>query len=783
MGEMLSGISPFFKKSGKEIMMRKQKAEPFLITDYELIKDSDLYQKTKLNIKCLLDMDQDSLLYNFRKNAGLDTRGAKPLTGWEAPHMHFRGQFTGHYLTACARASLIIQKNDPDLSKELKERVEKIVAGLEECQDELGKREAHPGYLAAVESSMLDDLENLNFTGVFTVVYYCVHKMMCGLLDSYTMIGCKKALDILEKMADYISWRLSKLTEERINQMINTKWYREDNQTFHMEFGGMAEVLLRLYRETGKTEHLELAKKFDRKWFRNMLMGKRDVLGHYALHANTEIPCVIGLAEYEDILHDGESGMCVDTFMEWIRNGHMLPTGGVSGRPAYTDPADYGGELFEFPHMYFKHTNFKNGESCCSHNLNILARKEFQWTAAYKWAADLEKRYVNAVLAQQHPETGGFVYNLKVGQGCLKNHSIDGFFCCNATGLETYAYLTEGAFFHKGNTLWINHYVNCNLSWKDQDAVIESRTAFPNEGTSSWIVRVQEKKSLKIYVRIPEWTDEKAVLKVNGENVKVQPGCYTVIERVWKNGDIIEASFPYYLYEKRMEDRPEYISVFYGPHLLVACTEEYANFDGTAEELEKSLVPTEKPCEFKTRLSTGAVIFKPICNVTDEKYNGFTIITKPVKFCVIDEVLVGNEESELLHEMKGENSCIGHNAEGTFRNCKYPGYFSYQFTTVPDKKLWLRCYFQDKGTFVRRQDDKLRFNQCFRFELEKKGMREEIAVQSLYEEEGAELMAVYYPVMECQGKIRLRMEGSRYEGVNRGTAKFFHKIELGYFDE
>lgn len=764
-------------------MMRELKAEPFFITDYTLIKDSGLYEKTILNIKCLLEIDKDSVLYNFRLNAGLDIRGAKPLTGWEAPHMHFRGQFTGHYLTACARASLMIQKSDPALSNRLSERVASIIEGLEECQNALGKKEKHPGYLAAVDSAMLDDLENLHFTGVYTVVYYCIHKMMCGLLDSYTLLGCRKALDILEGMADYIGWRLSGLTEERIDHMINTKWYREDNKTFHMEFGGMAEVLLRLYRETGKPEHLELAKKFDRRWFRNMLTGKRDLLGHYGLHANTEIPCVIGLAEYEDILHDGESKKCVDTFMEWIRNGHMLPTGGVSGRPAYTDPADYGGELFEFPHMFYKHTNFKNGESCCSHNLNILARKEFQWTAEYKWAADLEKRYVNAVLAQQHPETGGFVYNLKVGQGCKKNHSTDGFFCCNATGMETYAYLTEGAFFHKENTLWINNYVSCDLLWREQDVVIESESNFPDNGNSRWVIKTQDEKRLKIYIRIPQWTDEKAQLKVNGEALEIKAGSYALIDRSWKNGDMIDAVFPYYLYEKRMEDRPEYISVYYGPHLLVACTKAYARFEGTKEELIQALTPAEKPCEFKAYLSTGETVFRPICKVVEEEYNGYTMITKAAAFHVVDEVLIGNGESERLHKLEEEKSHVGYHREGAFRNCEYGGYFSYQLKAAANKKLWLRCYFQDNGTFARHQEDKLRFNQCFRLEVEKNGAREEIAVQSLYEEEGAKLTAVYYPVMECEGDIRLKLEGSRYEGIKRGTGKFFNKIELGYFDE
>ena len=407
--------------------MKGMVATPFSIKDYELVKETELYRRTKLNAEYLLAMDTGSLLYNYRKEAGLSTKDAVPLGGWENPNWHFRGHFMGHCITACARAALILKDIDPEIARRLERKAEELVDGLEECQKANDKKEAHPGYLAAVESSMLDDLENLHFTGVFTVVYYGIHKTMCGLLDAWTLLGNEKALAVLERLADYVSFRMSRLSQERIDQMINTKWYREDNHTFHMEFGGMAEVLLRLYRETGKEEHLELAKKFDRKWFRRMLSQDRDMLGHYSLHANTEIPCVIGLAEYHDLFGDDESRRCVDQFYAWLKNGHMLPTGGVSGRSAYTAPADYGGELFEFPHMFFKHTNFKNGESCCSHNLNVLVRKEFQWTADPKWASEMERRYVNAVLAQQHPENGGFVYNLKLGQGCFKEHSTDGF--------------------------------------------------------------------------------------------------------------------------------------------------------------------------------------------------------------------------------------------------------------------------------------------------------------------------------------------------------------------
>lgn len=764
-------------------MKRQRKAEPFSITDYRLVPGTEIYRKTRLNAKVLMETETDSILYTFRQNAGLDTRGAAPLEGWETPGLHFNGHYMGHFLTACVRSSLLLRETDPLLAAALGEKAESIVNELAVCQEALGEKESHPGYLAAIDSSMLDDLEKLHFTGVYTVVYYNLHKIMCGLLDAWLLLKDALALDVVEKMADYIEWRLSRLTPERMEAMIETRWYRENSTAFHMEFGGMHEVLLRLYEATEEERYFTLAQKFDRKWFRDMLSGDRDLLGHYALHANTEIPCVIGLAEYQDIFADEESAACVDNFMKWLGEGHMLPTGGVSGRPAYPSPSDYGGELFEFPHMYYKHTNFKNGESCCSHNLNVLSRKEFSWTADVKWAQEHERRYVNAVLAQQHPETGGFVYNLCMTQGSHKNHSVNGYFCCNGTGVESHSYLTEGSFYHKEDKLWLTGYVPCDLTWEEQDAVVEERTGFPMDGKVEWTFWLKEPKELSVYVRIPEWTDENAGLFVNGEAVKAQPGSFVLIRRVWKDGDHIAAEFPFSLYTGRMEDRPEYAAVFYGPHLLTACTQGFARFEGTAEDLKASLVPSERACEFETVLSTGKTVFRPICSVADEEYNGYTIVTRPAKFISVDEMVIGDEASQKEHALETECAVTGSGVQGSYLKTEYPGGFSCRFHTMPGKKMWLRCYFADRGVLRREPEKETGYNQCFRLEITEGDSTEKIAVQSLWEEEDAPLTCVYYPVMERGQDIIFRVSGCPYEGEKRGTARFYNQIEIGYFEK
>ena len=69
------------------------------------LKEGTLYYKyQQLMISYLLDQDDDQMLYNFRQVAGLDTKGAAPMTGWDEESCKLKGHTTGHYLSAIALA-------------------------------------------------------------------------------------------------------------------------------------------------------------------------------------------------------------------------------------------------------------------------------------------------------------------------------------------------------------------------------------------------------------------------------------------------------------------------------------------------------------------------------------------------------------------------------------------------------------------------------------------------------------------------------------------------------
>ncbi|KAL2927896.1 DNA damage checkpoint protein LCD1 [Bienertia sinuspersici] len=197
------------------------------------------------NLEYLMMLDNDNLLYSFRKTAGLPAPGT-PYGGWEAPNIDLRGHFVGHYLSATAKMWASTH------NETLKSKMDALVSDLKECQDALKS-----GYLSAFPTDLFDSLEDLK---PVWAPYYTIHKIMAGLLDQYNIAGNSQALKMVSSMADYFYNRVQNVVKQ---YSISRHWFILNEET-----GGMNDVLYRLYSVTAND------------------------LSDY--HANTHIPIVIG---------------------------------------------------------------------------------------------------------------------------------------------------------------------------------------------------------------------------------------------------------------------------------------------------------------------------------------------------------------------------------------------------------------------------------------------------------------------------------------------------------
>ncbi|MCH4165525.1 MAG: glycoside hydrolase family 127 protein [Lentilactobacillus diolivorans] len=603
--------------------------KPVSYYDLTYLPNSTPKEKFERNINWMLSLTPDQLLYNYRKNAGMDTKGATPLTIWESPDWFFRGHFTGHYLSGASKTFVLLTNDNAKSVKasQLKDRINLIVNGLKEVQDKFNTTAEYPGFLAAEPEKRFDDLEQLRFNGNHYVPYYAIQKLMDGLMDAYEYTDNQTALQLVKNLTDYVEKRMARLTPERISAMLDTRWYQgSGHYIFHQEFGAMQRTLLRLYELTDQKDKniFKLSQKFDRKWFRDMLIDNDDKLGYYSMHSNTELVCAEGMLEYYHVTGDETYKKGVENYMDWMHTGHELPTKGISGRSAYPAPADYGSELYDYPQMFFKHLSKLNGESCCSHDLNYLSSELFADTKDPSLMDDYEVRFINAIMAQQNNDSAiaEYLYNLSVAPNSIKHFDRGGFWCCVGSGTERHATLIDGIYYQDNQDIYIAQYFDSVLNLKDQNIKITQDAHYPDQHSAHISVETDGKKEFTIFVRVPKWSQETTIL-VDGQPVNVKPeNGFVALTRKWDKKSEIKINFDFELHYQVLADRFNRIAIYYGPILLAAQIKDLPVATVPAKEYLQQLEKVEGKNQF--RLQGTGILFKSLPDIPGETpYNVF----------------------------------------------------------------------------------------------------------------------------------------------------------------
>lgn len=556
------------------------------------------------NRRYLKTLATDRLLHTFRLTAGLPTT-AEPLGDWEKPDCELRGHFAGgHYLSACAMA--YASSGD----EELKHNGDFVIAELAKCQQK-------NGYLSAFPVELFDRLrDGVNVWAPF----YTLHKIMAGHLDMYTLAGNEQALATLEKLARWVQSWANPLSEKQMQRVLG------------VEYGGMGEVLCSLYAITGKQDYLDLAHRFDKKWFFDPLAAHRDELK--GLHVNTHIPQVIAAARYYELTGDKRYWNIADYFWNEIVNERSYCTGGTSNFEFWkTEPGVLSTELSA-------HT----AEDCCAYNMMKLTRHLFGWLPQARYMDYYERVLFNHRLGTIDPETGTTAYYLPLGHGYSKIFAkpFDSFWCCNGTGAEEFAKLTDTIYFHNEDAVFVNLFIDSELNWPEKGVRLRQQTAFPDEQGTTLIVSANAPVNIDINLRVPYWAHGGSV-KVNGRPLPVftDSSSYLVLRGPWKNGDRIDLSLPMHLHSAPMPDNEKIQAAMYGPLALAARFEEeprekwYRHFAaeekqeaapqlkivGKANDPASWLEPAPGKLTFRTVGQKQSTTMTPLSRIVHERYS------------------------------------------------------------------------------------------------------------------------------------------------------------------
>jgi DUF1680 family protein len=494
-------------------------------------------EQAEINARYLDSLVVDRLLHSFRLTAGISST-ATPYKGWEEPTCQLRGHFNGgHYLSAAALA-FATSGNEV-----LRKKGDEIVAGLAQCQ-----KKNRDGYLSAYPPGLFEDLAQGKQVWA---PFYTYHKIMAGLLDMYLLAGNKDALDVCEGMARWAGdfWGVGAISAEQRQHILRT------------EYGGMNEVLVNLAAVTKKERYLDAAHFFEQPGFLDPLAERRDEL--QGLHANTHVPKIIGAARMYEVTGDRRYRQIAEYFLEEVLSARNYVIGNTSLDEFWkTSPGQLKGAL-----------GWKNAECCVAYNLMKLDRLVFGWTANPRWMDEYERSLFNCRLGTQNADgLKQYFFPLAAGYWRAYNSPEESFWCCTGSGAEEFAKFTDTIFFRRGSDVFVNQFIASTLDWKEEGLQIDQVTQFPREPGTTLKIKTTRPASRTIHVRIPGWTADAPVVKINNQTLEAvaDPGSYLAIRRVWRDGDTVSIGLPMELRQEALPGDDSVAAVLYGPLVLAA---------------------------------------------------------------------------------------------------------------------------------------------------------------------------------------------------------------------
>ncbi len=693
--------------------------DEFPLGDITLL-DGPLKHARDLNVQVLLKYDCDRMLAPYRKEAGLQPR--KPsYTNWDG----LDGHVGGHYLSALAI-------NAATGNEECRKRMEYMISELQLVLDANNQRPeawCH-NYIGGVPNSakMWTAFSKGDFGPYFGTwaPFYNIHKMYAGLRDAWLYCGNEQAKNLFLKFCDWAVDITRDLNDEQMEKMLGN------------EHGGMNEVLADAYAITGEQKYLDCARRFSHRMLLVPLENGKDCLDN--MHANTQIPKVIGYQRIAELAHDVQYHNASEYFWEIVTRQRSLALGGNSRR-----------EHFPTKENCIDYINDIDGpESCNTYNMLKLTEDLNRVKPNGMYGDFYETAMFNHILSAQHPQHGGYVYFTSARPRHYRNYSApnEAMWCCVGTGMEDHGKYGQFVWTHdKGvkaedDALYVNLFVASELNWKDRKMVIRQQTAFPYAETS--VVEVAKGKGTFILkVRKPSWCENFTVKGVGFDADSYEENGFVCMKRKWKKGDQVKISMPMHAYIKPMINVPQYVAIMYGPILLgmktgtedmrglIADDSRFGQYAGGKklaldeapillpkhlDDIAKNLKPVPgKPLHFKLATHMENTIdgeLQPFFEIHDSRYMMYWLALgendykaymqkladeekarQALEARTVDKVNPGEQQPETDHRMETDDSNKG-NTEGIFfRDAKDGHYFSYLMQTKGETNLSLQLKF------------------------------------------------------------------------------------------
>ena len=579
------------------------------------LTDGIFKERENINRSYLIELDSDCLLQNFYFEAGICTPNsrvhnpecAKMHWGWESPSCQLRGHFLGHWLSASAM--LIGTYGD----SELKSKLDHIIDELERCQKLNGGK-----WVGSIPEKYFARLETTEY---IWSPQYTMHKTCMGLMDSYVYAKNKKALKILNNLADwYVRW-------------VEYEEKHNPKAIYSGEQGGMLEIWAAMYEITADKKYMNLAKAYSANTEFSTLLEKKDALTN--IHANASIPLAHGACKMYMITKDKKWLEIAEQFWRWA----------VEERGYFCTGGSNSGEFWIPCNMQANFLNENDQEFCTVYNMCRFAQYMFLLTADSKYQDYIELNLYNGFLAQQNKHTAMPSYFLPLQAGAKKSFGSKtrDFFCCHGTMVQAQTIYNRFCYaVDENNSIFINQYIpsiyesdehsfsikqSVDMKFYDtQSTFSQAEIGQMSRWQLNFIIKNKgAKKELKF--RIPTWSKNTNFIF---DNKKIEPkikngyACINVDTGYFG----LKISFTPEVYSVDLNGTENIIAVMEGPIVLAGLIDSDCGLK-INKDIKNTLIQqlehlyssfSWKQSTYNTKFQDKNFQFVPLYEITDESY-------------------------------------------------------------------------------------------------------------------------------------------------------------------
>jgi uncharacterized protein len=707
---------PTFTVLAADLSPMATPAKMIPLTSVRLLDEGPFAEAVKANRIYLLDLNPDRLLAPFLREAGMEPK-AKPYGNWESSGLD--GHTAGHYLSAL---STMIASGADTPDGELRRRLDYMVSELARCQAVWtnGYVGGVPGSRALWNAVAAGQVEAVNRKWV---PWYNLHKTFAGLRDAYLVAGNNQARDVLIHLGDWCVNLISGLSDQQMQRMLG------------QEHGGMNEVLADLYAITGDEKYLRAARRFSHEAVLAPLERHEDRLT--GLHANTQIPKVIGLERIATLTGDKEADSGARFFWDNVTGKRTVAFGGNSVSEHFNDPKDFEGML----------ESREGPETCNTYNMLRLTEQLFASQPSAAYVDYYERALYNHILASINVERPGYVYFTPIRPEHYRVYSQPDncFWCCVGTGMENPGRYGEFIYAQATNGLYVNLFIPSELTMTNLSLKLRQETAFPDEPHTRLTLKLREPTRFTLYLRHPAWVAAGDFqVRVNGKAVAVTSALssYAELRREWHDGDRVEIELPMRTTVECLPDGSEWVAILHGPIVLASPSGTnglvglFANGSRMGHVASGPLIPldvvpalladaNDLPRHVKPDPAAGLLHFNlvdvaapamtnglsliPFFRLHDERYQMYWQLTTKEALAARHERLAAEERAKALREANTldwvapgeqqpevEHDYVGQNSDSGLRNgrrWRRGDWFQYTFSPRGEKTVELAVTF------------------------------------------------------------------------------------------